>query len=149
MPEPREAGLRGAEVLQYQDWIGRSEAHTEEIAAGPLCANPQVMAFSDFYQGLQTRVVDGTEHTPSNIYTQKMHEVQKYLTVSEHGDIGYAVITDRESWETLPADIRTIREGAMRDATRYANAISQQDNEEAAGGPRPDRGDPQGSGGAR
>ena len=50
-----------------------------------LGANPQVMAFSEVYQALQTGVVDGTESPPSNFYTQKMHEVQKYLTLSDHG----------------------------------------------------------------
>jgi C4-dicarboxylate-binding protein DctP len=45
-----------------------------------LGAIPQVMAFSEVYQALQTGVVDGAENTYSNIYTQKMHEVQKYLT---------------------------------------------------------------------
>src|SRR6476469_4367058 len=55
-----------------------------------LGANPQVMAFSEVYQALQTKVAAGTENTPSNIYTQKMHEVQSHLTVSDHGYIGYA-----------------------------------------------------------
>ena len=44
-----------------------------------LGAIPQVMAFSEVYQALQTGVVDGTENPPSNKYTQKMHEVQKYI----------------------------------------------------------------------
>jgi len=96
-----------------------------------LGAMPQVMAFSEVYQALQTGVVDGTENTPSNIYTQKTHEVQKYLTVSNHGYIGYAVITNAKFWNGLPPDIRTTLEGAMRDATRYANAVSQQDNDNA------------------
>src|SRR3569833_4165224 len=39
-----------------------------------LGAVPQVMAFSEVYQALQTGVVDGLETTWSNIYTQKMHE---------------------------------------------------------------------------
>ncbi len=43
-----------------------------------LGAIPQVMAFSEVYQALATGVVDGTENPPSNEYTQKMHEVQKY-----------------------------------------------------------------------
>jgi len=34
---------------------------------------PQVMAFSEVYQALQTGVVDGQENTWSNIYTQKMY----------------------------------------------------------------------------
>ncbi|HTN66900.1 MAG TPA: DctP family TRAP transporter solute-binding subunit, partial [Burkholderiaceae bacterium] len=96
-----------------------------------LGALPQIMAFSEVYQALQTGVVDGTENTPSNIYTQKMHEVQKHLTVSDHGYIGYAVITNKKFWDGLPPDIRSALEGAMKDATRYANAIAQQENDKA------------------
>ncbi|RYF00996.1 MAG: DctP family TRAP transporter solute-binding subunit, partial [Oxalobacteraceae bacterium] len=84
-----------------------------------LGANPQVMAFSEVYQALQTGVVDGTENTPSNIYTQKMHEVQSHLTVSDHGYIGYAVIVNKKFWDGLPSDVRTQLEGAMKDATKY------------------------------
>ncbi len=96
-----------------------------------LGANPQVMAFSEVYQALQTGVVDGTENTPSNIYTQKMHEVQKHLTVSDHGYIGYAVIVNKKFWDGLPADIRSQLEGAMKEATRYTNAIAQTENQQA------------------
>jgi C4-dicarboxylate-binding protein DctP len=96
-----------------------------------LGANPQVMAFSEVYQALQTGVVDGTENPPSNLYTQKMHEVQKYVTVSNHGYLGYAVIVNKKFWDGLPADIRTALDGAMKDATRYANAIAQQENDQA------------------
>jgi C4-dicarboxylate-binding protein DctP len=96
-----------------------------------LGANPQVMAFSEVYQALQTGVVDGTENPPSNLYTQKMHEVQKYVTVSNHGYLGYAVIVNKKFWDGLPADIRTELEGAMKDATKYGNAIAQQENDKA------------------
>jgi C4-dicarboxylate-binding protein DctP len=96
-----------------------------------LGANPQVLAFSEVYQALQTGVVDGTENTPSNIYTQKMHEVQKHLTVSDHGYIGYAVIVNKNFWDKLPADIRTELEGAMKEATKYTNNIAQEENNQA------------------
>ena len=96
-----------------------------------LGANPQVLAFSEVYQALQTGVVDGTENPPSNLYTQKMHEVQKHVTVTNHGYLGYAVIVNKKFWDGLPADIRTELEGAMRAATKYANAIAQQENEKA------------------
>ncbi|MDY7580064.1 TRAP transporter substrate-binding protein [Herbaspirillum sp. RTI4] len=96
-----------------------------------LGANPQVLAFSDVYQALQTGVVDGTENPPSNLYTQRMNEVQKYLTVSNHGYLGYAVIVNKKFWTGLPADIRTQLEGAMKESTRYANAIAQQENDAA------------------
>ena len=92
---------------------------------------PQVMAFSEVYQALQTGVVDGTENPPSNFYTQKMHEVQKYLTLTDHGYIGYAVIVNKKFWDGLPADIRTILEGAMKDATKFANDIAKKENDDA------------------
>jgi C4-dicarboxylate-binding protein DctP len=96
-----------------------------------LGALPQVMAFSEVYQALQTGVVDGTENPPSNMYTQKMHEVQKHATVSNHGYLGYAVIVNKKFWDGLPGDVRTTLEGAMKDATEYANAIAEQENMDA------------------
>jgi C4-dicarboxylate-binding protein DctP len=96
-----------------------------------LGANPQVLAFSEVYQALQTGVVDGTENPPSNMYTQKMHEVQKHLTVSNHGYLGYAVIVNKKFWEGLPSDVRASLEQAMRDATTYEKAIAQRDNDVA------------------
>ena len=96
-----------------------------------LGAIPQVMAFSEVYQALQTGVVDGTENPPSNFYTQKMNEVQKYLAMTDHGVIEYAVIANKKFWDGLPADIRTTLEGAMKDATKYANDIAKKENDDA------------------
>ena len=96
-----------------------------------LGANPQVMAFSEVYQALQTGVVDGAENPPSNLYTQKMHEVQKHLTATNHGYIGYAVIVNKKFWDKLPADLRAQLETAMKEATKYADTIAQQENDQA------------------
>ena len=92
---------------------------------------PQVMAFSEVYQALQTGVVDGTENPHSNLYTQKMFEVQKHMTLTEHGYLGYAVITNKKFWDNLPADIRGQLDQAMKDATAYANKIAQEENDQA------------------
>jgi len=93
-----------------------------------LGAIPQSMAFSEVYQALQTGVVDGQENTWSNIYTQKMHEVQKFITVTNHGYIGYIVVANKKFWDGLPADIRAQLEKAMQDATIYGNDISEKEN---------------------
>jgi C4-dicarboxylate-binding protein DctP len=83
--------------------------------ADPLLGGiPQVMAFSEVYQALQTGVVDGTENPPSNFYTQKMHEVQKHLSLTNHGYLGYAVIVNKKFWDGLPADVRGQLEHAMK-----------------------------------
>jgi len=94
-------------------------------------ALPQVMAFSEVYQAMQTGVVDGSENPPSNFYTQKMHEVQKYLAMTDHGVIEYAVIVNKKFWDGLPPDIRTTLEGAMKDATKYADDIAKKENDDA------------------
>jgi C4-dicarboxylate-binding protein DctP len=96
-----------------------------------LGAIPQVMAFSEVYQALQTGVVDGQENTPSNIYTQKFFEVQKYTALTNHGYIGYVVVVNKKFWDGLPADVRGQLDKAMKESTEYANKISQSENAEA------------------
>lgn len=96
-----------------------------------LGANPQVMAFSEVYTALQQGVVDGTENPNSNFYTQKMNEVQKHLTISDHGYLGYAVIVNKKFWDGLPDNTRKTVAQAMKEATEYEREIARQENEEA------------------
>ena len=96
-----------------------------------LKALPQVMAFSEVYQALQTGVVDGTENPISNLYTQKMHEVQKHLALTDHGYLGYAVITNKKFWDGLPANVRTQLDKAMQESTEYANKIAKEENDKS------------------
>jgi len=102
-----------------------------EAYMNKLGAVPQVMAFSEVYQALQTGVVDGTENPPSNMYTQKMNEVQDHATVSNHGYLGYAVIVNKQFWDGLPEDVREGLDKAMLEATEYANSIAKDDNDAA------------------
>ena len=92
---------------------------------------PQIMAFSEVYQALQTGVVDGCENTASNYLTQKFYEVQKDITVSYHAHLQYAVIVNAKFWSGLPPDIRSELEKAMGEATDYTNSIAVKENENA------------------
>jgi C4-dicarboxylate-binding protein DctP len=92
---------------------------------------PQIMAFSEVYQALQTGVVDGCENTASNYTTQKFDEVQKHITVSYHAHLQYAVIVNSKFWNALPAEIRAQLDKAMAEATDYTNSIAQKENEDA------------------
>jgi C4-dicarboxylate-binding protein DctP len=92
---------------------------------------PQIMAFSEVYQALQTGVVDGCENTPSNYLTQKFHEVQKHITVSNHAHLQYAVIVNSKFWNGLPDDVRGQLNKAMDEATDYTNSIARKENEDA------------------
>ncbi|MBK6356902.1 MAG: TRAP transporter substrate-binding protein [Betaproteobacteria bacterium] len=121
-PVKSPADLKGKKLR-----IQSSKVLEEQIRT--LGGLPQVMAFSEVYQALQTGVVDGTENPISNLYTQKMHEVQKHLTITEHGYLGYAVIVNKKFWDGLPADVRGQLENAMEQATRYANQIAKVEND--------------------
>ena len=94
-------------------------------------AIPQVMAFSEVYTALQQGVVDGEENTSSNKYTQKMHEVQKHMTLSDHGVVMYAVIVNKKFWDGLPADIRKSLGEAMAESTQYVWDIAKKENDDA------------------
>ena len=96
-----------------------------------LSALPQVMPFSETYQALQTGVVDGTENPPSNLYTQKMHEVQKHVSLTNHGYLGYAVIANKGFWDKLPEEVRKGLDEALKESTDFANQIAKEENDKA------------------
>lgn len=121
--------LKPADFRGLKMRIQPSKAIEAQMRA--LGARPQVMAFSEVYRGLKTGVVDGTENPHSNLYTQKMYEVQKHMTLTRHGYLGYAVLTNQKYWQSLPSVIRGQLEQAMKEATIYANRIAHEENANA------------------
>lgn len=109
--------IQSSKVIEAQMWA--------------IGAMPQVTAFSEAYQALSSGVVDGTENTPANMYNQRMFEVQRHATLTNHGYLGYAVITNAKFWRGLPDDIRESLERAMRDTTPVATALARKENDEA------------------
>ena len=114
--------------------IQSSKVLEEQMRA--LGALPQVMAFSEVYQALDTGVVDGTENPPSNMFTQKMYEVQSNMIMTRHGYLGYAVIVNKKFWDGLPTDVRGQLEQAMKESTDLANRIAEEENDKALEGIR-------------
>jgi C4-dicarboxylate-binding protein DctP len=96
-----------------------------------LGATPVTLSFSETYKALKAGTVDGTENAPSNLFTQRMHEVQTNLSVTNHGYLGYAVIVNKAFWDKLPPDIRAALEAAMQQATAYGNEIAAKQNLDA------------------
>ncbi|NQD80599.1 C4-dicarboxylate TRAP substrate-binding protein DctP [Pseudomonas seleniipraecipitans] len=98
-----------------------------------LRAAPRKMSFAEVYQGLQTGVVNGAENPYSNIYSQKMHEVQKFITESDHGVLDYMVITNTKFWDGLPEDIRTELTAILAEVTvevnKQAGELNQKDKQ--------------------
>ncbi|MFA5371425.1 MAG: TRAP transporter substrate-binding protein [Sideroxydans sp.] len=93
-------------------------------------ANPQKIAFAEVYQALQSGVVDGAENPWANIYTKKFHEVQEYITETDHGLLGYMVIANEQWWNGLPGDVKKGLSLAMAESIDYGNqvALAEDDN---------------------
>jgi len=87
------------------------------------------LPFGEVYNALEQGVVDGQENTPSNIYSKKLHEVQNYYTISNHGYLGYVVITTESFWNKLPADVRDTLEKIMAEVTREERLMAKEMNE--------------------
>ena len=94
-------------------------------------ANPRKMSFAEVYQGLQTGVVNGAENPYSNIYSQKMHEVQKFITESDHGLLDYMLITNTKFWTGLPPDIKTELDKIIVEVTAQVNKDAEKLNQDA------------------
>lgn len=96
-------------------------------------ANPRKMSFAEVYQGLQTGVVNGAENPYSNIYSQKMHEVQKYITESNHGLLDYMVITNTKFWNELPKhvskELRAIMDEVTVEVNKHAHELNMRDKQ--------------------
>jgi len=92
-------------------------------------ANPQVLPFSEVYSALQQGVVDACENPLSNFYTKKFYEVQSDLTISNHGYLGYLVVTNKIFWNKLSDQQRELVSQAMKEATEYGNGLAQKMNQ--------------------
>jgi C4-dicarboxylate-binding protein DctP len=99
-----------------------------------LGAIPQTLAASEIYTSMQTGLVDGGENTLSTFNDFKFYEVQKFLTLSDHGYVGYAVVVNKKFWEGLPPDIRAILDQAMVETTAFANQSASNQNAAALEG---------------
>ncbi|XEC93326.1 DctP family TRAP transporter solute-binding subunit [Paenibacillus tarimensis] len=113
--------------LKFRAQAGRVlEAQFKALDAGSA-----TIAFGETYAALQQGTVDGTENTFNNMDTQKYQEVQKYLTVSGHGRLDYAVFVNKSFWTSMPDDLRSKVEEALKEATDFAWEMAYDENQKS------------------
>ncbi len=77
-------------------------------------ANPTSMSFTEVFSALKQGVIDGQENPLSHIVTARIHEVQRYLSLSRHVYSPAYPLMSRTFYESLPEDIqRAIMETAV------------------------------------
>lgn len=80
--------------------------------------------FSQVYDLLSAKVVDGQENTWSNIYSKKFYAVQPYITESNHGVVDYMVVTSVDFWESLPEEDAKVLKAAVHEAIAFGNNLA-------------------------
>jgi tripartite ATP-independent transporter DctP family solute receptor len=73
-----------------------------------LGASPVSIPWGETYTAMQTKVADGLENPLAGIYFAKMHEVGKYLSMTNHMWDGFWFVANRRSFEALPPAVREI-----------------------------------------
>lgn len=75
--------------------------------------------FVDLYSSLQTGTVDGQENPYANIATKKFYEVQDYMTISDHGFMGFSFFMNKEKFDALPEDLQTLVKEVSKEVTAW------------------------------
>jgi tripartite ATP-independent transporter DctP family solute receptor len=96
-------------------------------------ANPSPMKFSELFTALQTGVMDGQENPFTQIYSAKLQEVQKYLSLSGHVYTPAYVTVGTKRFESLPADVRKILEDTAKETQAFVYQTAAHDDEELLG----------------
>jgi C4-dicarboxylate-binding protein DctP len=122
-------------LIAPSDFVGlRMRVQSSRVIAAQmkaLGAQPVALSFGETQRALTAGVVDGTENPVSNFWTQGMNTVQSHFSLTQHGYLGYAVVTNQSFWRGLSAAHRQLIAGALADALAYGNAIAQQENDKA------------------
>lgn len=122
-------------LLEPKDFVNlRMRVQASRVIAAQmraLGARPVTLAFSETRRALAAGVVDGTENPVSNFWTQAMHEVQSDLSLTEHGYLGYAVVTNQRLWQSLAKSDRELIQQTLQEALSFANQIADAQNDRA------------------
>jgi len=101
--------------LKFRTQAGKVlEAQFKGLGAGSA-----TIAFGETYAALQQGTVDGQENTFNNIDTQKYQEVQKYLSITNHGRLDYIVLINNTFFNGLAPDLQKAVLESMAEATKF------------------------------
>jgi len=121
--------LKPADYVGLRMRVQASRVIAEQMRA--LGARPVTLAFSETRRALQAGVVDGTENPVSTFSTQPMHQVHTDLSLTQHGYLGYAVVTHQRLWQSLGDADRQLISQALQEALVFANQIADRQNDQA------------------
>lgn len=110
------------------------QSKVSEVQFQVLQATTVPLPFNQLYNKLEIHTVDGEENSVSNIYSQKLYEVQKYATLNNISYLGYVVLANKTFWDGIPPDLQNDIQKAMNTTTTWerqeATRLNQQQLQE-------------------
>ncbi|EZH83382.1 C4-dicarboxylate ABC transporter [Ectopseudomonas composti] len=100
-----------------------------EAQFGQVGANTQKLPFAEVFKALQSGQVQGAENPWSNIYSQKLHEVQPFISETNHGVLDYMLVSNSRFWYSIPHQIRVELEAIIDEVTYAVNKQAEAANQ--------------------
>lgn len=93
-------------------------------------ANPVPMPLAELYTALETRAVDAQEHPIGIFWSTKLYEVQKYLSLTNHGYTPLIVVMNKAKFDALAPELQTALISAAQEAGKYQRELNVQNEQE-------------------
>jgi TRAP-type transport system periplasmic protein len=109
------ADMKGLKVRVMQSPMALASFNAMGMNAVP-------MAFTEVYPALEIRALDGYEHPVVDMYANKMFEVQKYLTITNHVYTPVALLASKKWWSSLTPDQQTAVQKVAEETRTFERA---------------------------
>lgn len=95
-----------------------------------LGANPVPMPLAELYTALETRAVDAQEHPIGIFWSSKLYEVQKYLSLTNHGYTPLIVVMNKAKFDALSPELQNAMVEAAKEAGQYQRDLNVKNEKE-------------------
>ncbi|MFA1819990.1 TRAP transporter substrate-binding protein [Virgibacillus oceani] len=121
-PIETQADLEGLTLRTMEN-----ELHLDSFSA--LGANPTPMAFTELFTAMQQGTVDGQENPIATIYLEGFHEVQDYVSATNHVYTPFVFLVSKSFFDGLPEEYQEILRDAAVEAGEYQREVNREANE--------------------
>ncbi|VTU08252.1 TRAP dicarboxylate transporter subunit DctP [Actinobacillus indolicus] len=89
-----------------------------------LGGNPVPMPLSELYTALETRAVDAQEHPVGIFWSAKLYEVQKYLSLTNHGYTPLIVVMNKAKFDSFSPELQQAILDSAKEAGNYQRQLN-------------------------
>ena len=103
--------------------IRTMENKTHMLAFKTAGLNPTPMAWSEVFGALQQKVIDGQENPVAVVYSSKIYETQKFLSLTQHVYSPAVVIVNLKKWQAMPKEDQDMLLKAAQEMAQYQRKL--------------------------